>query len=116
MENKRIAIIDDELDVRETLKEILENDSRFELNTFPSLDEFLRVIDNDPAWNLVISDVHMPTGSGLRLSEELKARNLEIPTIFFSGMVDMIPQSAGRVVLRKPIAIETLLETIEKLL
>ena len=70
MENL-IGIIDDELEVRDLLNTLITE--TFDVNTqlFDNLDEFL---ENGKIhqYSLILSDVHMPSGSGLRLSRELE--------------------------------------------
>lgn len=110
---KNIAIIDDELTVRETIKEMLCTAVSSNIYTFSSVDEFL-VSAAQQMYDLIISDIHMPSGSGLILVEHELSKN--IPLVFMSGFSDFIPKSLNVNILRKPLTINQLMEVVGPIL
>lgn len=104
---KKIYIIDDEKDFQEMLQEIIEiNFKGFLIEKFLSLDEALLQLDtanSRPA--IILSDVFMSTGSGLRLKHELDKRKLDIPQIYISGYSDKIPEE-NITMLKKPLIVD----------
>lgn len=116
MTEKFIAIIDDEPDVRETITELIISYLDVKTVNYSSVDEFLERLDAQLVPSIVISDIHMPTGSGLRVTTELDKRKLNIPIIYISSMIDMIPRKENITILRKPIIVDDLINTIKKLL
>ncbi len=110
-----IGIIDDEVEMRDLLKTLISETFDVNTQTFENLDEFLDNGELDQ-YGLVLSDVHMPSGSGLRLSRELKELNKNIPVIYISGFVDLIPPKEDIVILRKPINNEELFKYIKSYL
>ena len=106
---KKIAIIDDELTVRETVKEMILLQFVVEIYCFSSVDEFLESLNyND--YSLVLSDIHMPSGSGLILLENKKLDNL--PIVFMSGFSDFIPKNLDITLLRKPLGMSDLVHLL----
>jgi RNA polymerase sigma factor (sigma-70 family) len=111
-----VYVVDDEPNVRQVVVRYLEqlgHDSQ----EFSSAESFLaRPADDRPACLLL--DVHLATGTGFDLLEELKRRDAAIPTIFMTGAGD-IPMSvkamkAGAVeFLEKPLRLAALQPAIE---
>src|SRR5215471_1920855 len=89
-ENPVVLVIDDDHDVREGLKALLQSvnlDSR----TYRSAPEFFRSKPPDQISCLIL-DVRLPGLSGLDFQAELAKANINIPIIFISGYGD-IPMS-----------------------
>jgi FixJ family two-component response regulator len=81
--SKRIAVIDDDESVRESLPHLLELFG-FKVTPFASAEDFLDSGAADNA-DCLILDVTMPGMSGPDLQEELKRRNNNVPIIFISA-------------------------------
>jgi two-component system phosphoglycerate transport system response regulator PgtA len=113
MSNVNILIIDDEIDFADTLKEALEIESGFSVKIYSNLDDALVSIESN-APSIILSDVFMATGSGLRLVHELEERNINLPVIYITGMIDKLPNTEGLTMLRKPIKTDVLIELIKK--
>jgi FixJ family two-component response regulator len=109
-----IYIIDDEVEITETIKDGLELSLEANCEVFHSVDDCLKELDQSKTPAIILSDVHMPTGSGLRMIEELKSRNLKIPLIFITGMMDNIPREENALMIRKPVNLEKLVELIRE--
>ena len=118
MQDKLIVIIDDEEDVRETLTDLIEVHTGANVVAYSSLIKFFTSLDGSDAKipNLIISDIHMPTGSGLRITHELKERSLIIPVLFISSMVDVVPPQDNITILRKPVIPSELMEIVENII
>lgn len=110
-----IYIVDDEIQVSEILAEEIADQLKAKTLCFTSLDECIDAIDQE-APDLILCDVMMPTGSGLRLTEELKKRSLNTPHIYITGMIDKLPPKQNVYMLRKPIKIPTLIEKIKNII
>lgn len=115
MSEIRFFIIDDEVDVAETISDALACDFECSSEIYSSLDDALLVLE-EQAPDLIICDVFMATGSGLRLTHELEKRAIKIPVIYVTGMMDVLPNADSEIMLRKPIHYPVLKEHITKLL
>ena len=113
--SKMVAVIDDEENICDLLKDLLVEKYDFNVVGFSKLDSFLEV-SNLASFDLILSDVHMPSGSGLRLLRELEAINQIIPVIFISGFADVLSPKKGTVILRKPINNDELFKHIDSIL
>jgi DNA-binding NtrC family response regulator len=113
MSEVNIFIIDDEIDFSETLKEALELESGYSVQIFSNLDDALVSIESNTP-SIILSDVFMATGSGLRLVHELEERKINLPVVYITGMVDKLPNTEGLTMLRKPIKTDVLIKLIEE--
>jgi len=86
-EQSVVYVVDDDADVREGLKALLQSVS-LHCETFASTREFLR---RDPveAASCLILDVRLPGPSGLDFQAELAERHIDIPIIFITGHGDI---------------------------
>ena len=114
-----IFLVDDDAAVRDALCLYLEG-TGFVVRTFDSAEAFLGRIDGMGRGVLVL-DRRMTGMSGLELQAELKARSLEMPTIFITGHGD-VPMSVRAMkegatdFLEKPFRNSDLLTSIEQVL
>lgn len=111
----KVFFVDDEIEIAQVLAEGIEIDYAKETQIFSSLDSCLEELDKQNLPDVIICDVHMPTGSGLRLSSELEERSLNIPHIFLTGMIDKLPPQKNAHMLRKPTPIEKLVSKIKEI-
>lgn len=82
---KKILAVDDEQDILEIVADFLSKD--FQVLTMPSAIEALKIIEE---WSpdLILTDVNMPGMTGIEFLKEVRARNINIPTIVFTGYSD----------------------------
>ena len=81
--NRRILIVDDEIDIREILQFNLEN-AGFNVDSAASAEEALEILTPDHA--LILLDVMMHGMSGFQMAELLrKERNVHTPIIFLTA-------------------------------
>lgn len=77
-----VNIVDDDNGSRESISELLCS-LDLATRTFPTAEQFLDEFDGAPG--CVITDLRMPTMSGLELLNALRDRYCDIPVIFVSG-------------------------------
>ncbi len=84
--NKKILVVDDDPDVRSFVVTVLEENQYKPLIAKDGVEGF-EMIENDPP-DLIILDVLMPRGSGIRLYHKLKTtqKYKQIPIIMFTGI------------------------------
>ena len=86
-ENPIIYIVDDNDDVRETLKLLFESVDLC-AESFNSAGEFLDAYPMGQS-GCLIADVRMPEMSGLELQEEMVKRSIDLPVIIITGYGDV---------------------------
>jgi FixJ family two-component response regulator len=117
MSNPTVYIVDDDPDMRDSLRWLLKTVGLRSV-TFPSAADFLRgYIGERPA--CLVLDVRMPGTSGLDLFEELAARGLPIPVLFITAHADVpmavrAMKSGAVEFLEKPFNGQVLLEKIQR--
>jgi DNA-binding NtrC family response regulator len=112
----KVLIVDDEQSVRDVL-EIFLKKKGFEIIACDSGSKALGIISNDDSVDLMILDNRMPGIKGFEVLEEMQRKESKLPVILLTGSVGMnenIP--ATKAVLRKPIDLNVLLDTINKVL
>jgi len=113
-----IAVVDDDLSVREGLESLIRSAAGCRVETFASAQEFL-ARPNTEAPNCLILDLQLPGLSGLDLQKRMAEVGPEIPIVFLTGHGN-IPASvramkAGAVeFLTKPFDDEELLRAIQE--
>jgi FixJ family two-component response regulator len=116
-EEPTVFIVDDDVDVRESLQELLESVG-LHPQSFGTAQEFLAVGRGDGPSCLIL-DVRLPGISGLDLQHELKRRRISIPIIFLTAHAD-VPMSvkamkSGAVeFLTKPFRQQDLLDAVQR--
>lgn len=112
-----VFIVDDDADVRESLKELLESVG-LHSESFGSAQEFLSSPLHDAPSCLVL-DVRLPGISGLDLQREMKRGRINIPIVFVSAHAD-VPMSvkamkSGAIeFLTKPFRQQDLLDAVQR--
>jgi DNA-binding NtrC family response regulator len=83
MSEKYILVIDDEDDVLELLKELIEK-MGYNALTASNAQEALDILDNTKV-DVIISDLLMPEMDGIELLKRVKARKGDIPFLVITG-------------------------------
>lgn len=113
-----VLLIDDDDSVREVTKKILENFGMNVIST-DSIEDAFNILKNNE-FNIIISDVVMPSKSGVDLYLELRKNNIKTPFLFISGYpADLVSEKYGieiENILIKPITPLTLLSKIKSIL
>ena len=117
MEQSLVYIVDDDPDMRDSLRWLMKTVG-IRAQTFASASEFLRdFTPNGPG--CVILDVRMPGTSGLDLFEELVARGDGLPVIFITAYADVpmavrAMKSGAVEFVEKPFNRQTLLDKVQR--
>lgn len=84
--NKKVLVIDDDKDVRSFVVTVLEENQYLPLTAFDGVEGLETIKKQNP--DLIILDVLMPRGSGIRLYHILKTdeKLKKIPIIMFTGI------------------------------
>lgn len=113
----RILVVEDDLDLGETLCEILKM-SGYRASHVLDSGEALQLLSNDGSHDLILLDLMMPRMDGWAFREaQLRDRKLkDIPVLVLSAVGEIAKPIKADGVLRKPVTPETLLATIQKLI
>lgn len=115
----RILVVEDDADQREIRRLILERSGHTVAAAASSSDALAHVEAHDA--DCVLMDLRLPRpADGLRLIEDIRARDQRLPVVVLSGWPEDLEQSplASRVsaTLKKPVETDRLLRTINRLL
>jgi two-component system response regulator PilR (NtrC family) len=78
----RILLVEDDVDVRPLLEHILKIEARYDVVAVESVANALVLLEEQP-FDLVVTDVNLPDGSGLRVADKAKAKGLR--ALVFTG-------------------------------
>ena len=114
-----ILIVDDEKDIVSLLREELE-EYGFEVDTALGGEEAWKLV-NRKAYQIVLTDVKMPTGNGIKLLEDIKSKYGRIPFVYvMSGYCDSsemdILAKGGIKLFGKPVDVDEFVENFSGLL
>ena len=115
-----VHIVDDDASFRTSTGRVLRA-SGYTVETYESAEQLLKRLPNDAPPGCVLLDIKMPGVSGPELQDRLKARGLSLPIIFLTGQADIpttvrVIKAGADDLLTKPVAKDTLLQTIERAL
>lgn len=118
-----VLLVDDNAGFRESTTWVLEG-AGFKVEAFADADAVLRRVGTGamlPADSCVVTDIRMPTISGIQLQAELNRRGCKVPLIFITGHGD-IPLAVSAMrngaanFIEKPFQPDTLVQAIESAL
>jgi len=121
---RRILVVDDEPTIRDTIRDVLTRRGGFVL-TCPSGVEAVEALDawsaGSEAFDLVISDIHMPDRNGYEVFSAAKRVSEDIPVILMTGFgydphhsIVRASEEGLQCVLFKPFRAQQLLDEIHK--
>jgi len=119
--NKRVLVVDDEIAVANFLAILLEKRG-FQVEKFSDSEAALAHFSAQPdGFDLVITDQTMPNMTGLELSRAILDIKPAMPIVICTGYSQSVNEKTAKVAgikgyLKKPLAVNTLLEMIEPLL
>ncbi|TAL64461.1 MAG: response regulator transcription factor [Legionella sp.] len=116
--NQTIFIIDDEPQIRNSLKWLFES-VQLTVETYENAHSFLKKFKN--RHGCIIIDMRIPEMSGLELLEHLKSKKCRIPIIIITGygeiqMAIRAMKAGAEDFIQKPFNDQCLLETVQKCL
>ncbi|KAB8037835.1 response regulator [Silvanigrella paludirubra] len=115
--NKAIAIIDDEIDILEVLKDMIKSHINVTLYDFNSPLKAIESLQDGFQPNIFLVDIKMPKMNGLDFIAKLKKMNIHKPIIVISGhaekqeAIECLKLGAFNL-LDKPLSFEILIHTI----
>ncbi|MEO6330552.1 MAG: response regulator [Ginsengibacter sp.] len=110
---KKILIVDDDEDILEVVKYLLQSHG-FNVSTYATgfnVDEVVKNYNPD----LILLDINLPGKSGTQICKELRHKKLTTPIILFSAHADrskVIAESNADDFIEKPFEIDHLINTI----
>lgn len=84
--DSRVLIVEDDIELLESLKEILSLDFNEVITAVDGISAFLAIEEQEP--DLIFSDIKMPGFDGLELISKLRSEGKNIPVILASGTAD----------------------------
>ncbi len=119
---RRVVVADDDADLRALLARNLRQ-AGLEVSEVSDGNGLLAALgdDNDPSFELVVSDVHMPGNGGLAALAALRQRNSDVPVILITASVNSHLQNEAKslgaaVIFAKPLDLAELREAVINLL
>jgi len=117
LEALNILIIDDDLDVRERLSNILKRRGYLTLTAQNGL-EGLELVKNNPV-DIIFCDIVMPEMDGIEFLNKMKENNLKVEVIMVSGLpsVESVTECFERNVVEfmlKPLTIDDILNSLNR--
>jgi CheY-like chemotaxis protein len=116
---KYILVVDDELDILETIVDTLEiefDESDVHIDRAINGIEALKLFNGNITYDLVVTDLNMPEMDGIQLTENIKKINDKTPVIVFTGHGDIEEQekltSLGVLAMIKKPYVEDLIEEV----
>jgi len=120
-EKKKILIIDDDPDIRESVKLVLEANN-FEIHSAPGAAEGLSIVAREQ-FDMIICDMMMEEiDSGLKVAEQIRKDNPSIPLFLCSSIGDVTAENIEvrklgyNGVLQKPLSPDVLINTVKSAL
>ena len=112
----RLVFIDDDVALRELAAEGLPPFG-FDVVTFASAEDALAAASAFDDADVVASDYHLPEATGLDVSAFVRTRRPQLPLLVLSCDARVAPRvaAAGRPFLAKPVALEVLAATLDRL-
>ncbi len=116
---KKVFVIDDDKNIRNTLKEVLE-DENYEVTLFSSGKTCLKQLEKDRP-SVILLDVWLNKEDGIDILKEIKKMSPTIPVIMISGhaTIELAVQATKMGAddfLEKPLSIQILLEKLENVI
>jgi CheY-like chemotaxis protein len=110
---RTVLVVDDDEDIRESLREVLEAEKYAVRTAADGKDALAVLAAATPRPSLILLDLMMPGMNGWELLKVLKADAgfAEIPVVVLSASHSRVESATS--VLRKPIALETLLTVVQ---
>ena len=119
---KKIMIVDDDPDVRDSVKYALEYYSDYEVICVESGSSCFELLKNNEIPDLILLDIMMPDMSGWETHNKIKNNRSwrNIPVVFLTARTDRIAKDAGSFLaedyVEKPFEISELKQRIDKIL
>ena len=111
---RSIAVIDDDIDITNLFKDILEDDGYIVVAFNDSIEALNHIQKNIEEFGLVISDYRMPKMNGYDLCTKLVDLNHDLKVILISAFDLLERDNSKFTFLHKPITISKLVSTVNE--
>ncbi|HEV2548204.1 MAG TPA: response regulator, partial [Stellaceae bacterium] len=111
----RVLLVEDDLDVRPLLEHILLTDPQYEVTAVESVANATALLATQP-FDLVVTDVNLPDGSGLRIADRAKEKGIRTLVITAYGLSLNPGDLASYDYLLKPLRVHELLDAVRRAL
>jgi DNA-binding response OmpR family regulator len=109
----RILLVEDDLDVRPLLEYVLGVEGGYEVTAVESVANAVALVAAQP-FDLVITDVNLPDGNGLRIADEAKAKGVKVLVLTAHGLSLEPGELAAYDYLLKPIRVKEFLDAVRR--
>ena len=115
---KSVLVVDDDVDLCDIIAEEL-GDAGFTVEKAYSGNQAMKALEKRP-FDLVLTDIKMPEGSGIDLLKFIRGRSSSTPVVLMmTGFVDFsesdLISMGAKVIFRKPVLVEKMLTQIEQM-
>jgi len=108
-----ILVVDDQREIRDLVRRLAER-AGYKAIEADSADGAIRILQQGPVPQLMLTDIVMPGMSGLMLAAQAHILRPTLPVIFMTGFADLYQDElSGSVCLRKPFKPAELLTAIQ---
>ena len=108
-----ILLVEDDLVLRSALHKILANKGFDTIQAYDGIDAYRLVQQIGSNIDLLLTDINVPGMDGLSLAERTQHMYPEMSVLLMTGYSDLLKRNSEYLVLRKPFALLTLLETVQ---
>lgn len=116
LKSKKVLIIDDDEDIREVIRDALEQNRLVEIHEASNgIEAVEKIRELGGQLDLVVSDIRMPGMSGLAMPMKIQELGFDIPLLFVSGVNNDISMS-DTPMLKKPFCTWDLMSHVNGLL
>ena len=105
-----VLVVEDDRSSREVVGLVLRGEG-FRALEAASVAEALDLLAREMVLHVLVTDLHLPDGSGLTLAREVRARFARARVSFVSGALEAPSEEEGRF-RRKPISLDELLDVV----
>ncbi|HEV2546648.1 MAG TPA: response regulator [Stellaceae bacterium] len=109
----RILLVEDDLDVRALLEYVLGTEGGFEVTAVESVANATALLAAQP-FDLVVTDVNLPDGNGLRIADQAKAKGVKALVLTAHGLSLAPGELAAYDYMLKPIRVKEFLEAVRR--
>ena len=118
MLTKRILVVEDEVEIRLLLTEVL-GDAGFDVAEAKDGNHAMQMLDGSAPFDLVVTDISMPgTADGNVAAARAKIRDPQIPVVYVSGRPESLRNSIGDgdAFICKPFSLHNVVRVVQHLL
>ena len=109
----RILLVEDDLDVRPLLEYVLGTEAGHEVAAVESVANAATLLATQP-FDLVVTDVNLPDGNGLRIADQAKAQGVKALVLTAHGLSFAPGELAAYDYLLKPLRVKEFLAAVRR--